>query len=212
MSERTIATSRYDPAPYLAPAACAVLVFECQELVLGEHGPYPGLVRSARSGMLDRLSSFLDEARTAGVPVVYCNIAGRPGGLGGGRTPMADANRAARAGSTGFTSPVVAELTPADGDVIVERTHGMSGFHGTELDTVLRALGVETVITTGVSANLGVLGTAVEAFNHGYRVVVPGDCIASDPPEFREQILRYSYRNLAYVSTADAIAAIWADA
>jgi nicotinamidase-related amidase len=159
--------------------------------------------------MLDRLARFLGEARAAGVPVVYCNIAGRAGGLGGGRSPMADASREARASRGPFTSPVVAELAPVDGDVIVERTHGMSGFHGTELDTVLRALGVETVLTTGVSANLGVLGTAVEAFNHGYRVVVPGDCIASDPPEFRDQILRYSYRNLAYVTTADAIAAVW---
>lgn len=205
--------SRYDPAPYLVPSACAVLVFECQDLVLGEHGPYQGLVRSARDGMLDRLARFLGEARAAGVPVVYCTISSRPGGLGAARTPMGDQTAQARAAgvapSQGGTSPVVAELTPVDGDVIVDRTHGMSGFHGTELDTVLRALGVDTVVTTGVSANLGVLGTAIEAVNHGYRVVVPGDCIASDPPEYREQILRYTYRNLAYVTTADHIAEVW---
>ena len=207
--------SRYDPAPYLAPSGCAVLVFECQDLVLGEHGPYQGLVQSARSGMLERLARFLGEARAARVPVVYCTISGRPGGLGAARTPMGDQTALARAAGTvpshGGTSPVVAELTPVEGDVNVDRTHGMSGFHGTELDTVLRALGTDTVITTGVSANLGVLGTAIEAVNHGYRVVVPGDCIAADPPEYREQILRYTYRNLAYVTTADHIAEVWAE-
>jgi len=193
------------------PSACAVLVFECQDLVLGEQGPYQGLVQSARSGMLDRLSRFLDEARRAHVPVIYCTISGRPGELGSAKTPMGDLARAAGVTrSGGRTSPVVAELTPVEGDVIVDRSHGMSGFHGTELDTVLRALGAETVITTGVSANLGVLGTAIEAVNHGYRVVVPGDCIASDPPDYREQILRYTYRNLAYVTTADHVAGVWA--
>jgi nicotinamidase-related amidase len=187
------------------------VVFECQDLVLGENGPYQGLVRSARSGMLERLARFLDEARSASVPVIYCTISGRPGGLGSAKTPMGDLARASGAPrSPGGTSPVVAELTPVDGDVIVDRSHGMSAFHGTELDTVLRSLGVDTVITTGVSANLGVIGTAIEAVNHGYRVVVPGDCIASDPPEYREQILRYSYRNLAYVTTADRIAEVWA--
>ncbi len=50
----------------------------------------------------------------------------------------------------------------------------MSPFTGTSLDTWLRSLGVETVVATGVSVNLGVLGLAIEAVNLGYRVVVPG--------------------------------------
>ena len=48
----------------------------------------------------------------------------------------------------------------------------MSGFHGTELDICLRDMGVKTVIPTGVSANMGIVGTSIEAVNHGYRLVL----------------------------------------
>jgi nicotinamidase-related amidase len=104
---------------------------------------------------------------------------------------------------------IVSELAPGPADVIVERSHGMTGFHGTELDNCLRDLGVRTVIPTGVSANIGVLGTAIEAINHGYRLVFAADCIAGDPPEYADQVVKYSLRNIGYLSTSKAIADIW---
>jgi nicotinamidase-related amidase len=204
----------FDPTPFLEPERCAVIVFECQQMVIGEHGPYPGLVASVRGGMLDRLAGLLDDAREVGAAVVYCTISGRPGSWGSAKTPMLD-RAGALGGDAGTPAAVdrsiVPELQPGPDDVIVDRTHGMSGFHGTELDTCLRAMGVETVIPTGVSANVGVIGTSIEALNHGYRLVVATDCIAADPPEFGEQMMRYSYRNIAYLSTSGQIAQIWRD-
>lgn len=52
------------------------------------------------------------------------------------------------------------------------------------------------------------MGTAFEAVNRGYTVVVPTDCVAADPPEYKEA-LRYSVRNVAFPSTAAEIARIW---
>jgi nicotinamidase-related amidase len=85
----------------------------------------------------------------------------------------------------------------------------MTGFFTTPLDAYLRNLGITTVILTGVSANIAVNGTSIEAMNLGYRVVVPGDGIAGDPPEYVEQLLRYTIRNLAIVTTVDQILAHW---
>ncbi len=45
------------------------------------------------------------------------------------------------------------------------------------LDPTLRALGVSTVVATGVSLNLGIIGLAIEAVNLGYRVVVATDAV-----------------------------------
>lgn len=204
----------YDPSPYLEPTRCGVVVFECQQMVLGDEVPYRGLADAAHDGMLDRLAAFLDAARRVGTHVVYCTISSRPGGWGAAKTPMLDrarasAGAAARVGSSPVDRSIVPEVAPVEGDVVVDRTHGMSGFHGTELDSCLRDMGVETVLPTGVSANLGVLGTAIEAINHGYRLVIPSDCIAADPPEYGEQMMRYSYRNLGYVASSDAVIAAW---
>jgi len=161
--------------------------------------------------MLDRLAVLLDEARDAGATVCYCTVAGRSGGLGAAKTPMLDRTRASGQASRAVEvdRSIVPELAPGPTDVIVERSHGMSGFHGTELDTCLRELGVKTVIPTGVSANMGIVGTAIEAVNHGYRLVFAADCIAGDPPEYTEQMTKYTFRNLGYVTTSAAIAEAW---
>jgi nicotinamidase-related amidase len=202
--------SGFDPAPYLEPSRCAVVVFECQQMVLGDDVPYRGLADAAHNGMLDRLAELLSAARRNGAHVVYCTMSSRDGGWGAPKTPMLDRARAAGvARSAEIDRSIVPEIAPVDGDVIVDRSHGMSGFHGTELDPCLRAMGVETVLPTGVSANLGVIGTSVEAVNHGYRLVIPSDCIAADPPEYGEQMMRYSYRNLGYVTTSDAVIGVW---
>lgn len=203
----------YDPTPYLTPVKCAVVVFECQELVIGDNSHFPGLVRSVRSGMLHKLASLLDSARRHGVAVVYCNIAPRSGGLGAAKSPGRDA--ALRAGVSMAARDdsqyaVVPELAPETGDIVLHRSHGMSAFYGTDVDVCLRDLGIETVLPTGVSANVGVVGTAIEALNRGYRLVIASDCIAGDPPEYTEQMLRYTYRNIGYVMTSDSIAQTWA--
>lgn len=200
--------SRYDPSPYLEPGRAAVIVFECQEMVIGPHGPYPGLVASA-AVMLPTLAGLLQSARRAGVPVVYANFVPRPTGPTMARAPHTDAaGGSARVGGAPDTR-VVDVVRPEAGDVIVERAHGMSAFHGTELDSVLRGYGVDTVVVTGVSANLGVLGTVIEAYNHGYRAVVPSDCVAGDPPDYGAAMMRYSFRNLAYVTAAATVRQVW---
>jgi biuret amidohydrolase len=105
--------------------------------------------------------------------------------------------------------PIVAELTPQPQDIVIVRSHGMTGFFTTPLDTYLRNLGATTVIITGVSANIAVNGTAIEAMNRGYRVIVPSDGIAGDPPEYVEQLLRYTIRNVALVAPVQAILDHW---
>jgi biuret amidohydrolase len=198
-----------DLRPYLDPRRCAVVVFECQQMVLGPCAPYAGLADAARVGMLRHLPGLLDAARSAGAAVVYCTVSGRAGGLGAAKVPLLDRQAASPGSGAEPDRSIVPEVAPCDGDVIVDRTHGMSAFHGTELDTCLRALSVETVLPTGVSANIGVIGTAIEAVNHGYRLVIPTDCIAADPPEYGEQMMRFTYRNLGYLTTASAVAETW---
>ena len=105
--------------------------------------------------------------------------------------------------------PIVSELTPRPEDISIEREHGMTGFYSTPLDAYLRNLGVRTVIVTGVSANIAVNGTSIEAMNRGYQVIVPSDCVAGDPPEYVDQMLRYSTRNVALVAPVQGILDYW---
>lgn len=197
----------------LEPARTAVLVIECQEGIIGEGSPLPELARSVREGaLLERLGGLLAAARRAGARVFHCTVEGRADGLGQpAHTPLAARMRRA-GGSAGHAAgggAIAAALAPASGDVVAARDHGLTAFHETGLDLLLRNAGVRTVVITGVSVNIAITGATIEAVNRGYTVVIPSDCVAGVPPDHARDALRYTLRNLAFLSTASQIAEAW---
>ena len=104
---------------------------------------------------------------------------------------------------------LVDELGPEPGDLISPRYHGISPFSGTSLDAWLRNLGVTTVVATGVSVNLGVVGMCIEAANLGYRIVVPVDAVAGFPRDYVEAMLEHTIALVATRSTVDQVVAAW---
>jgi biuret amidohydrolase len=192
----------------LAPAHTAVLVIECQESVLGARSPVAELAQSVReSGLIDRLRDFLARARAAGARVCHCTVEPRIDGLGQlTNTPLGA--RALGRGAAGGGA-ILSELGPDTGDILSPRDHGLTAFHETGLDGVLRSAGVRTVVLTGVSINIAITGAAIDAANRGYTVVIPIDCVAGYPPSYAADALRYTLRNLAYLSTAKQICDTW---
>jgi nicotinamidase-related amidase len=104
---------------------------------------------------------------------------------------------------------LIAELGPGPGDLISSRLHGVSPFTGTSLDTWLRSLGVRTIVATGVSVNLGVLGLAIEAVNLGYGVVVPRDTVAGIPQEYADAMLDNTFPLISTLTTVDELLGAW---
>lgn len=173
----------------------------------------PTLAQSVRDGgVIDSIAGLLSSARTAGVNVLYCTAEKRLDGIGNPFNTPLEMRMRAQGGGVPEIGDIVAEVAPKDGDVVIRREHGMTGFYESGLDAYLRNMGTKTIILTGVSVNVGVLGTAIEAVNRGYTVVVPTDCVAGDPPEYAEAALRYSVRNIAFLSTREEIETIWSAA
>ena len=199
----------------LEPARTAVLVIECQEGIVGAASPLRELAEAVReSAMLQRLGGLLACARAAGARVVHCTVENRPDGLGQlSNTPIgARALAAPRAGGMAAGADgaaIVAELGPDPSDVLAPRDHGLTAFHETGLDVLLRSAGVRTVVVTGVSINIAITGAAIDAVNRGYTVVIPTDCVAGAPASYAQDALRHSLRNLAYLATAEQICAQW---
>jgi nicotinamidase-related amidase len=67
-------------------------------------------------------------------------------------------------------------LEPAEGERIVEKQWA-SGFFKTDLDESLRALGVDSLVVTGLTTSGCVRATAVDGLQHDYRVVVPAEAV-----------------------------------
>ncbi|MBV9932786.1 MAG: isochorismatase family protein, partial [Actinobacteria bacterium] len=130
----------------LKPEHTAVVTSEVQRGVVGPDSILPELAKAAE-GMVDNVAAILRGARTAGAAVVHCTATRRPDGKG--------SNRNARLFMAVKGSPlaptVLPELGPEDSDVVLTRYHGLSPMGNTDLDAVLRNLGVTTIVATGVS-------------------------------------------------------------
>jgi biuret amidohydrolase len=74
---------------------------------------------------------------------------------------------------------VMPELAPTEDDVVITSKHRLSSFIDTDLESWLRARGIETVLLIGINTNTCVQCAAFEAFNRDYAVVVVSDCVHS---------------------------------
>lgn len=82
-----------------------------------------------------------------------------------------------------------------------------SAFFATELDLMLRAQGVTTVVIVGVKTNVCIRATAQDAFAHGYEVLVPRDATNSNRPHLAEASLEDIARYIGSTpSTAEVLA------
>ena len=68
---------------------------------------------------------------------------------------------------------------------------------------------VNTIIPTGVSLNIGIIATTVEAIGRGFRVVIARDCASGDPSSYADDVYRNTLNNLAYLSSSQEIAKVW---
>lgn len=102
---------------------------------------------------------------------------------------------------------VVPELAPLDGEHIVIKKR-LTSFYATDLELLLRSLGIDTVVITGVNTNTCVSGTACEAMYRDLKVIVVGDCVASAHGEDLHRFaLQHLARCIGWVLTTDELAA-----
>ena len=144
------------------------------------------------------LQQLLPQFRAAGVPVIWLNWANRPDllnisagllhvynptgeGVGLGESLPSNGSKVLMKGS--WAAAVVEELEQLPEDIQVDK-YRMSGFWDTHLDSILRNLGITTILFTGVNADQCVLSTLCDANFLGYDCILVKDCTATTSPEY----------------------------
>ena len=131
-----------------------------------------------------KTSELLDGARKLGVPVIFCNDAH----IKGIDHELKLWGDHAIAGTKG--AEVIPELHLSNKDYVVPKRR-YSGFFHTDLDLLLKELGVDTVIMTGLHTHMCVRHTSADAYCLGYNVVVAEDATNSFTKEDYESGLKY---------------------
>ena len=200
-----------DLADLVSSWRTAVVTSEIQNGVVGDDAALPELAAAARP-MLPAVARLVRSARSAGVEVVHGTFERRVDGKG--------ANANARLFHGVDKSPVkllpgsaatevVAEVGVTPTDLVIPRTHGLNPMAGTELDQVLRNLGVSTIVVAGVSVNVAITNLVMDAVNLGYNVVLPRDAVCGVPAAYADMVIDNTLSLLATVTTVDELTTIW---
>lgn len=84
---------------------------------------------------------------------------------------------------------IISELSPAPGELVIKKVR-MSGFIGTELDLVLRTLGVDTVVVCGIQTPNCIRTTVFDAIAYNYRVWIVEDATGAQTDEIHQANVR----------------------
>jgi maleamate amidohydrolase len=129
-----------------------------------------GVVRAVRDTV-----PLLAAARAAGVPVIHTRVEYHPSGADGGWfVRKVPALRKMVAGEA--LAQIDPAVAPLPDEVVLVKQYP-SPFFGTPLAPMLAAMGVDTLILAGCSTSGCVRAGALDGVQHGYRVIVPQECV-----------------------------------
>lgn len=165
------------------------------------------------------IDRFHVAARRLSIPIIHVRTVLRKGGVddvNGGRAawrlvfplfvgdiPNADEHAIEGTRWTEFETAV------EPGDHIVETKKRLSVFYPTDLDFLLRNLGVRTVVLDGGFTDCCVLNAAFDASNHDYRVVVVRDLVRGTNEEMEDAALKMVSLHMGLVMDSDDLLAAW---
>jgi ureidoacrylate peracid hydrolase len=163
---------RHDDGTFtFSPHNTAVLVIDMLNDFCVEGG---AMVLPGADRLLGPQNAVLTAVRDAGGVVAFVNDCHRPDL----RRDREYLKRSRHCIEGTWGAEVVDGLVRGDNDLdIVKRRY--SGFFNTDLDLTLKDMEIDTIIAMGVVTNICVRSTVHDAFFHGYRVVVPEDCVAA---------------------------------
>lgn len=188
--------------PLVQPGRAALLVIDVQK----------DFVKPPMQPMVDALAALLDKARAAGIFVVYVQNFVMRNGLS--HTPA----EVVRRGNVGLAMEVtvdgtrgqefVDDIAPQPDDPVVRKLR-LDSFYGTNLETLLRAKNIDTVLITGVATHGCVTGTSYAAQARDFNVVVVKDCVATWSDELHQSALRVLGGTMAGVVDSETLAGAW---
>jgi ureidoacrylate peracid hydrolase len=199
------------------PAETALIVVDMQNAYASTGGyvDVAGFDVSGAASAIEGTRKAVDAARAAGVTVIYFQNgwdpeyveAGTPGSPNWHKSNALKTMRA-RPDLAGtllakgtWDYAIVDALAPQPGDIVVPKTR-YSGFFNTNIDSLLRARGIRTLIFTGVATNVCVESSLRDAFHLEYFGVVLKDATHHLGPDFIQQAALYNIQMFfGWVST-----------
>ncbi len=185
--------------PLLVPARTAVLSMDIQTAIVS-------IYCKDRPDLVERAAGVLQEARRLGMTVIHVRVGFRPKlPEVGSRNPLfagiknSPQHQAIFEGPAGEIHP---GLAPQPDDITVVK-HRVSALAGTDLEMILRANDIDTLVLFGIATSGVVLSTLLEACDADYRLIVIEDCCADLDAALHSCLIEKLFPRRATVLSAD---------
>jgi acyl-CoA reductase-like NAD-dependent aldehyde dehydrogenase/nicotinamidase-related amidase len=155
--------------------ARALILIDVQNDFLERPGLYP-----ERDRLTAEIGKLLAAFRAASLPVIHVRTLIEESGADSMPHWQQRGLRQCVRGTTGAAPP--SSLAVVAGEEVVEKCY-FSGFESGRLETLLRALEIDTVVLAGLYSHGCIRATATDAYQKGLVVLVAADCVASTDPQ-----------------------------
>lgn len=175
----------------------ALLIMDIQTRIVGMIADSAPLIKN--------IQKAIDHAHKISVPVIYIAVQFRPD------FPEVSPNNksfsAIKKNMAGFGDPkamdIYPKVKPQKEDIVIVKKR-VSAFTGSDLEVVLRSLGITHLILGGIATSGVVLSTVREAADKDYQLTVLSDCCADADEEVHTVLLSKVFPRQADIVTTDA--------
>lgn len=99
---------------------------------------------------------------------------------------------------------IIDELAPEGSDTTIEK-YGYGAFHGTDLASIVRSYGLNSLVITGTVTQICVEESAREAFHHGFRTTIVEDAVSSFAPDLHAATLKNFAMKFGWLADSSTI-------
>jgi nicotinamidase-related amidase len=181
----------------------AVLCMDFQSAIVSNLG-------DAAAPLLERTAALLDATRVAEMRVGYVKVGFRRGypEVSPNNQSFSTVRSSGRFEADAPGAEIHASVAPRENEFVIVK-HRVGAFHGTDLDMILRANGIDTLVLAGIATSGVVLSTIRHAADADYRIVVVADCCGDADAEVHRVLTEKVFpRQARVVDGAEVIAAL----
>jgi len=181
------------------PARCAVLSMDFHTAIVS-------IYAKDQQGLLARAASVLKQARSSGMAIIHVQVGFRPG------LPEVSSRNILFAAIKdspkhqqlfqGAAGAIHAAVAPQEGDITITK-HRVDAFAGTDLEMILRAKDIDTLILFGIATSGVVLSTLLHACDADYRLFVIKDCCEDRDAALHDCLVEKLFPSRATVISAE---------
>jgi ureidoacrylate peracid hydrolase len=205
----------------IEPKKLAFLIIDMQNDFLSEQGMFAAKnadVSVARR-TIEPTRKLAAACRQSGIRVIYSRHNFRPDLSDMGRAwaevylrTRAPIGPGSRVGPEGkrvgylirdtWNADIVEELSPQEGDIVIDSKRTHTAFYHTDLEHILRNLGIEVIMFAGLTTSICVESTLRDAFHREFSCILLSDCTWEKAPDLQAASEKLVKIHFGYVTSS----------